>query len=40
MDYLDTIQPQDLIKNAVIMAAYAWHAAMADEMVPRKTLPK
>jgi carboxypeptidase Q len=40
LDFLDTIQPQDLIKNAVIMAAYAWHAATADEMVPRKTLQK
>ncbi|MDD8027479.1 MAG: M28 family peptidase [Acidobacteriota bacterium] len=38
LDFLDTIQPQDLIKNAVIMAAYAWHAATADEMVPRKEL--
>ena len=38
LDFMETIQPQDLIKNAVIMAAYAWHAATADEMVPRKTL--
>jgi carboxypeptidase Q len=38
LDFLDTIQPQDLIKNAVIMAAYAWHAATADELVPRKEL--
>jgi carboxypeptidase Q len=38
LDFLDTIQPQDLIKNAVIMAAFAWHAATADELVPRKEL--
>ncbi len=38
LDFLDTIQPQDLIKNAVIMAAFAWHAATADERVPRKEL--
>lgn len=36
LDFLDTIQPQDLIKNAVIMAAFAWHAATADELVPCK----
>jgi hypothetical protein len=36
LDFLDTIQAQDLIKNAVIMAAYAWQAATADELVPRK----
>jgi hypothetical protein len=40
LDFMETIQPQDLIKNAVIMAAYAWHAATADEMVPRKTMQK
>jgi hypothetical protein len=40
LDFLDTIQPQDLIKNAVIMAAYAWQAATADELVPRKTIRK
>ncbi len=38
LDFLDTIQQQDLIKNAVIMAAFAWHAATADERVPRKEL--
>ncbi len=38
LDFLDTIQPQDLIKNAVIMASFAWHAATADELVPRKEL--
>jgi len=38
LDFLDTLQPQDLIKNAVMMAAFAWHAATADERVPRKEL--
>lgn len=38
LDFLDTIQPQDLIKNAVIMAGFAWQAAMAEERVPRKEL--
>jgi Zn-dependent M28 family amino/carboxypeptidase len=36
LDYLDTIQPEDLMKNAVIMASYAYHAAMSDARVPRK----
>lgn len=36
LDYYDTIQPNDLMKNAVVMASYAYHAAMADQMVPRE----
>jgi hypothetical protein len=38
--YLDTLQPQDLMKNAVIQAVFAYHAAMADERIPRKSLIK
>ena len=30
------IQAGDLMKNAVIMAAYAYHAANADARIPRK----
>jgi carboxypeptidase Q len=40
MDFLDSIQAEDLMKNAVIMASYAYHAAMSDERVPRKTPAK
>lgn len=36
LDFLDTIQPQDLMKNATIMASYVYHAAMADRRLPRK----
>lgn len=36
LDYLETINANDLMKNAVVMASYAYHAAMADERVPRK----
>jgi len=36
LDFYDTIQGDDLMKNAVIMAAYVWHAATADERMPRK----
>ncbi len=39
LDYLEAIQEQDLMKNATIMAAYVYHAAMADELVPRKQRP-
>lgn len=38
LDFYDTIQGEDLMKNAVIMASYVWHAAMADELLPRKAL--
>ncbi|MFN0177375.1 MAG: M20/M25/M40 family metallo-hydrolase [Gemmatimonadales bacterium] len=36
LDFFDTIQASDLMKNAVVMASYAWHAAMAETKVPRK----
>jgi hypothetical protein len=36
LDYVDTIQPDDLMKNAVIMASYVYHAAMSETRVPRK----
>ncbi|MDP1891444.1 MAG: M20/M25/M40 family metallo-hydrolase [Gemmatimonadaceae bacterium] len=36
LDFLETINPNDLMKNAVVMASYAYHAAMADSRVPRK----
>ncbi len=36
LDFLETIQPEDLMKNAVIMASYAWHAAQSDVRIPRK----
>ena len=38
LDYLEGIQPEDLMKNATIMASYIYHAAMATERVPRKTI--
>ena len=40
VDFLEGIQEQDLIKNATIMASYVYHAAMADERVPRKVPPR
>jgi hypothetical protein len=38
LDFLDTLVPEDLMKNAVVEAAFAYHAAMADERVPRNIL--
>ncbi len=37
LDPVDAIQPTDLMKNAVVMASYVYHAAMAEELVPRKS---
>ena len=38
LDFFDTVQASDLMKNSVIMASFAYHAAMSDERVPHKTL--
>ena len=38
LDYLEGIQPEDLMKNATIMASYIYHAAMATDKVPRKSM--
>ena len=37
LDFYDSIQADDLMKNAVIMASYVWHAAIADARMPRKS---
>jgi hypothetical protein len=37
MDVFDTLLPDDLKKNAVIMASFAYHAAMSDQKIPRKS---
>jgi hypothetical protein len=36
MDTFDKVLPEDLRINAVVMASFAYHAAMRDERVPRK----
>jgi carboxypeptidase Q len=38
LDFFDTLQAEDLMKNAVVMASFAYDAAMSDARVPRKTL--
>jgi carboxypeptidase Q len=40
MDLYDRIQPEDLMKNATIIASFAYHAATREALLPRKTLPK
>jgi hypothetical protein len=36
LDFLESIPAEDLMKNAVVMASYAYHAAMSDEPMPRE----
>jgi len=38
LDFFDTVPAEDLMKNSVVMAAYAYHAAMADTPMPRETI--
>lgn len=39
MDVYDRLQAEDLMKNAVIVASFVYHAANRDEKLPRKPLP-
>jgi hypothetical protein len=39
-DVYERIQPNDMMHNAVIVAAFVYHAANRDEKLPRKPLPK
>ena len=38
-DVLERVQPEDLKKAAIIMAAFIYHTAMRDEPLPRKPMP-
>jgi len=40
MDVYERVQANDMMQNAVIVAAFVYHAANRDEMLPRKPLPK
>lgn len=40
LDVYDQLVAADLMKNAVITAAFVYHAANRDQMLPRKALPK
>jgi hypothetical protein len=39
MDVYERIQEEDMRKNAVIVAAFVYHAANREEKLPRKPLP-
>ena len=39
MDVYDRLQREDLMQAAVVIATFAYDAAMRDEMLPRKPLP-
>jgi Zn-dependent M28 family amino/carboxypeptidase len=39
LDFFDTLPIEDLMKNAVIMASFVYHAAMSDARIPRKGMP-
>jgi hypothetical protein len=40
MDLYDQLVPEDLMKNAVITAAFVYQTANREQMLPRKALPK
>lgn len=40
MDTVDRVQRDDMIQHATVMAVFAYHAAMRDEKLPRKALPR
>lgn len=40
LDVVDHLRREDLMQNAVIMATFVYHAAMRDELMPRKPMPK
>ena len=40
MDVWERLQAGDMMKNAVIVASFVYHAANRDQALPRKPLPK
>ncbi len=40
MDVYERIQREDMMQAAAVMASFVYHAAMRDQMLPRKPLPK
>ncbi len=40
MDVYDRLQSDDLMKACAIVASFVYHAAMRNEMIPRKPLPQ
>ena len=40
MDFYDRVQRDDMVQHATVMAIFAYNAAMRDEKLPRKALPR
>jgi hypothetical protein len=40
MDFYDRVQRDDMVQQVTVIAVFAYNAAMRDEMLPRKDLPK
>jgi hypothetical protein len=40
MDFYDRVQRDDMIQQATVIAVFAYNAAMRDEKLPRKALPR
>jgi Zn-dependent M28 family amino/carboxypeptidase len=40
MDVYDRIQATDMMQNAVIVAAFAYHTANREQLLPRKPMPR
>jgi carboxypeptidase Q len=40
MDFYDRVQRDDMVQQATVIAVFAYNAAMRDERLPRKPLPK
>ena len=40
MDVFDRVQRDDMVQQATVIAVFAYNAAMRDEKLPRKPLPK
>jgi hypothetical protein len=40
MDFYDRVQRDDMVQQATVIAVFAYNAAMRDQMLPRKPLPK
>jgi carboxypeptidase Q len=39
MDTFDRVQREDMVQQAMVVAIFAYNAAMRDEKLPRKALP-
>ena len=40
MDFYDRVQRDDMVQHATVIAVFAYNAAMREEKLPRKALPR